>query len=162
MTHSLLEPESIPPPNPWPKRIILVAVLLAVVATALYWQFRYYREEQLVKNFMEALQEGDYHRAYEIWNPASLYTFEKFLQDWGETTSFGRVRSYEIVWIQDISRLRIPVGGEVRRTIRVSGESSGIIVAVKINGSEPAVQIWAEADPPRLSFPPFELQPPSR
>lgn len=161
MTHSLLEPEPIPPPNPWPKRIILAAVILAVLAAVLYWQFRYYREERLVRSFMDALQAGDYQAAYEIWNPNPAYTFDKFLRDWGETTSFGRVRSYEIVWMRDISRLRVPISGEIRRTIRVSGRSTGIIVAVKINGSEPEVQIWAETDPPRLSFPPFELQPPS-
>jgi hypothetical protein len=59
MTHSLLEPEPIPPPNPWPKRIILAAVVLALVAAVLYWQFRYYREERLVRSFMDSLQAGD-------------------------------------------------------------------------------------------------------
>jgi len=157
--HSLIDPEPLPPPNPWPKRIILTVVVLAVAGPLLYWQFRYYRQERLVTRFMDALQAGDYRQAYQVWNPAAGYSFEMFLQDWGETTAFGRVRSYEIVEIGEASGmlLQFPGGeGGGRRTIRVgAGNSSGVIARVRVNGLDPPLRIWVETDPPRLSFPPF-------
>lgn len=159
MANSLIDPEPLPPPNPWPKRIIVTVIVLAVAVPLLYRQFRYYREERLVARFMDALQAGDYQQAYDIWNPTSMYTFDKFLQDWGETTSFGRVRSYEIVEIGKASDmlLQFPGGeGGARRTIRVgAGNSSGVIAHVRVNGLDPPLRIWVETNPPRLSFPPF-------
>jgi hypothetical protein len=158
MAVSLLEPEPLPPPNPWPKRVVVAAVVLAVVGAVLYFQFRYYAEEALVKSFMDALVAGDYPRAYQIWNPMPTYTYENFLEDWGETTSFGRIRSYEIVDVRAAGGmlLRVPVeGGEQRRTLHVGGKSSGVVVSVRLNGQEPPVRLWVETAPPRLSFPPF-------
>lgn len=157
MPTSILHPESVRPPSPWPKRILLAVVILAVVGGLGWWKFRYYREERLVTRFMEALQAGDYRRAYEIWSPTSTYSYENFLRDWGETTSFGRVRSYEIVSIGEAQGVLMQVPGEVNpRTLRVQGGAgSGLVVKVKINGMDPPVSLWVEASPPRLSFPPF-------
>lgn len=158
MAVSLLEPEQLPPPNPWPKRVAVGAVVLAVVAGVLYFQFRYYAEEALVESFMDALVAGDYQRAYQIWNPMPTYTYENFLEDWGETTSYGRLRSYEIVGVRAAGGmlLRVPVeGGEERRTLQVGGKSSGVVVSVRLNGQDPPVRLWVETNPPRLSFPPF-------
>jgi hypothetical protein len=158
MSASLLEPEHLPPPNPWPKRIAVSVVVLALAGGLLYWRFRYYEEEKVVTSFMDALVAGDYQQAYQIWNPVPTYTFENFLEDWGETTSFGRIRSYEIVGVRSSSGmlLRVPVEGtDERRTLRVGGRSSGVVVSVRINGQEPPERLWVETDPPRLSFPPF-------
>jgi len=158
MPNSLLEPEPLPPPNPWPLRIVIAVVVLAVVAGVLYFQFRYYGEERLVRQFMDALVAGNYQEAYRVWNPTSAYSYQAFLEDWGETTSTGRVRSYEIVSIHATSGviLQVPIGGgEPPRNLRVRGDSSGVVVSVRINGNEPPVRLWVETDPPRLSFPPY-------
>ena len=158
MPDSLLHPAPLPPPNPWPLRVGIAVVVLAVVAGVLYFQFRYYGEEKLVRQFMDALVAGDYQQAYRVWNPMPAYTYEAFLEDWGETTSFGRIRSYEIVSIRPTSGviLRVPTGGgEQPRNLRVSGDSSGVVVSVRINGNEPPVRLWVETNPPRLSFPPY-------
>jgi len=158
MPNSLLEPEPLPPPNPWPLRIGIAVVVLAVVAGVLYFQFRYYGEERLVRQFMDALVAGNYQEAYRVWNPTAAYSYQAFLEDWGETTSTGRVRSYEIVSIHPTSGviLQVPIGGgEPPRNLRVSGDSSGVVVSVRINGNEPPVRLWVETDPPRLSFPPY-------
>lgn len=155
---SLLDPQPLPPPNPWPKRLALAAVLLAVVGGLLYWQFRYYPEKKQVERFMEALKAGDYRAAYRIWKPTPSYRFEDFLEDWGETTAIGRVRSYEIVGVESSRALllQVPVeGGERRRTLQVEGGSSGVIVLVRINGVDPPERIWVERKDKSLSFPPF-------
>lgn len=158
MPNSLLEPEPLPPPNPWPLRIVIAVVVLAVVAGALYYQFRFYGEEKLVRQFMDALVAGDYQEAYRIWNPMPAYSYQAFLEDWGETTPFGRVRSYEIVGVRPTREvvLQVPAGGgEQPRNIRVGGDSSGVVVSVRINGIEKPVRLWVETNPPRLSFPPY-------
>lgn len=158
MPGTLLDPEPLAPPNPWPLRIGIAVVVLAVVAGVLYFQFRYYGEEKLVRQFMDALVAGDYQEAYRIWNPMPTYSYQAFLEDWGETTAFGRVRSYEIVSVGHTTGviLRVPGGGgKSTRTLRVSGDGTGVIVSVRINGHEPPVRFWVETDPPRLSFPPY-------
>lgn len=134
---TLLDQQPPPPPNPWPKRLGLAAAVVVVVGGLLYWQFRFYGEVQQVRHFMDALAAGDYPQAYKIWNPTPTYTYQNFLEDWGETTSMGRVRSYEIA------------GVESRRN------SSGVIVSVRINGREPPVRLWVEKKDKSLGFPPY-------
>lgn len=159
MTGSLLNPEPPTPPNPWIKRIILAVVVLGAVGGVLAWQFRYYSEKKQVERFMDALVAGDYRQAYQLWNATSAYPYEKFLEDWGETSSFGRVRTYEIVGVSK-SRgilLQVPLdGGRDRRTLHVEGgRSSGVKVLVRINGVREPVPIWVEKKDKRLSFPPY-------
>lgn len=155
---SLLEPEPLPPPNPWLKRIAAAVVLLAAVGGLLYWQFRFYPEKKQVVRFMEALRAGDYPAAYKLWKPAPSYSYQDFLEDWGETTSFGRVRTYEIVGVESggAELLLLPgQGGPGPRTVKVSGSSSGVIVSVRINNQAEPVRIWVERKDKSLSFPPF-------
>jgi len=158
MADSILEPEPLPPPNPWPLRIVIAVVVLAVVAGALYYQLRFYREEKLVRQFMDALVAGDYSEAYRIWNPMPAYSYQAFLEDWGETTPFGRVRTYEILEIRPNRGVVLQVpggGGQAPRNIRVGGDSTGVVVSVRINGIEKPIRLWVETNPPRLSFPPY-------
>lgn len=152
MSLSLLDAQPPSPPNPWPKRLALVVGLLAVLGSLFYWQFRYYPEQKQVERFMDALVAGDYRAAYRIWKPTPSYRFPDFLEDWGETTSFGRVRSYEIVKISGGSAVVSVEGG---RTLELNGGSSGVVVSVRINGREPPVRIWVEKKDKSLSFPPF-------
>jgi len=158
MADSLLNPEPLPPPNPWPVRITIAVVVLGLVGLVVYSRFRYYGEEKLVREFMDTLVAGHYQNAYQIWNPTEAYSYQAFLEDWGETTSFGRVRSYEIVQIKPTSGviLQVPIeGGERQRNLRVRGASSGVIISVRINGLEPPARLWVETNPPRLAFPPY-------
>ncbi|MBI2955833.1 MAG: hypothetical protein HYY26_00840 [Acidobacteria bacterium] len=141
-----------PPPNPWPRRLLVAALIVAVVAGVLYWQFRYYAEIKQVERFMEALQAGDYPKAYQLWKPTPAYTYDRFLEDWGETTPLGRVRSYEIVGVEKGPSEIAVRGGP---TLRMEGASSGVVVRVRINGVDPPVRLWVESKDKSLSFPPF-------
>lgn len=159
MAYSLLNAESVPPPNPWIKRIVVAVVVLAVVGGVLYWQLRYHAEKALVERFFTALVAGSYEEAYQIWNPVPTYRYEDFLEDWGESSAYGRIRTYEIVNVRPARGmlLRVPIeGGEEQRTLQVTGgKTSGVVVSVRVNGLEPPERLWVETDPPRLSFPPF-------
>ncbi|MGH9788444.1 MAG: hypothetical protein ACRD4U_07065, partial [Candidatus Acidiferrales bacterium] len=79
-----------PPRNPWPLRIAAGLAVVVLVSAFLYWQFRFYPEQKQVERFLDALVAGDYPGAYQIWGPTPDYTFQDFLQDWGETTPRGR------------------------------------------------------------------------
>lgn len=153
----ILDAEAPPPASPWPKRIVAAVLLLLAVGGVLWWQFRYYQEKKTVERFMEALKAEDYGQAYQIWQPTSAYEFSDFLEDWGPTTSFGRVRSYEILGVETRGRdlLLVPGQGEGGRTVEVSGDASGVVVQVRINNQQEPVRIWVEKDDLSLSFPPF-------
>jgi len=153
-TPFLLEPEAAPPPNPWPKRLALGALLVAAAGGILYWQFRFYEEKQAVVRFMEALKAGDYQTAYKLWNPPHAYTYTDFLQDWGETTSFGRVRRYEILSVETPGRVEIAVPNQPTIGVARTAES-GVIVTVRINGQLEPVRLWVERKDKSLGFPPF-------
>lgn len=155
---TLLDTQSSPPPNPWPKRILAALVLILVVAGVLYWQFRYYSEKKQVEQFMNALVAGNYPAAYQLWQPAPSYRYQDFLGDWGEISTWGRIRSYEIVGVEDSKSymLRVPgPGGAGARTIELSGRSSGVVISVRINQRRAPERIWVEKKDKSLSFPPF-------
>ena len=141
-----------PPRNPWPLRIAAVLGVVILVGAFLYWQFRFYPEQKQVERFLDALVAGDYQGAYQIWGPTPDYTFPDFLQDWGETTPRGRIRSYEIVSVQEPTREVTVSGGP---TLKMGGNSSGVVVTARLNGTTDEVKIWVERKDLTLSFAPF-------
>jgi len=147
---SLFEPP--PPPSPWPLRIVVGTVVLLLVGSLAFRQFRYYPEKKQVERFLDALVAGDYPGAYQTWGPTPDYTYHDFLQDWGETTPRGRLRSYEIVSVGPPSR-EVSVRGS--GTLRVGGDTSGVVVVVRLNGTTEEVKLWVESKDKTLSFSPF-------
>ena len=141
-----------PPPSRWPRRIVLGAVVALVAGVLAYHQFRYYPERRQVVRFLDALVAGDYPGAYQIWGPTSDYTYQDFLQDWGETTPRGRLRSYEIVSAGPPSE-EVMVRG--KGTLRVGGGASGVVVVVRLNGTTEEIKLWVESKDKTLSFAPF-------
>lgn len=70
---------------------VLGAVLLG---TILWYYFRTWGEEQAIKQFFANLQSKNYKAAYAQFgcsdaSPCRDYSFEKFLEDWGEKSEFG-------------------------------------------------------------------------
>ncbi len=76
------------------KRIVLWGLAVIVVASALYFTFRNWRQEQVVKQFFALLQQKDYQGAYKLWGctpdtPCKYYPPEKFTEDWGPSSPFS-------------------------------------------------------------------------
>ena len=154
---TLLDAQPEKPRSPWIKRILIAVLLLAALGLFLRWQFRYYGEKKAVRQFMEALVGGDYGRAYEIWQPTPSYSYQNFLQDWGEISPWGKIRSYEIVGVTEkLQDLLLPgTGGTNPRILeRGEGNSSGVVILVRINGIREPERIWVEKKTKSLSFPP--------
>ncbi|HUQ91548.1 MAG TPA: hypothetical protein VM120_07690 [Bryobacteraceae bacterium] len=66
--------------------VSIVGVLL--VSGLLYANLRDYKEERILKQFLEALKRQDYKSAYSMWGctvelPCRDYALDKFMEDWG-------------------------------------------------------------------------------
>jgi hypothetical protein len=115
------------------KRIIIGAIIGAILAGFLYWEFKNWPEERTAKRFLATLQRGDYQQAYRIWQPSPTYAFKDFMRDWGPDGERGKVQSFKIVASQ--------------------ASGSGVIVTAEVNGKE--ARIWVERKDKSLSFPPY-------
>jgi hypothetical protein len=66
----------------------IVAVIVVAIAGALGWYlFENHHQEQVVKNFVDALRRGDYQSAYRDWGcteqkPCGAYPLNNFMTDW--------------------------------------------------------------------------------
>jgi hypothetical protein len=70
------------------KRIVLWTVGVLIVALVLYFTFRNWSQERVVKQFFAALKQNNYQDAYKLFGctqetPCKYYPPEKFNEDWG-------------------------------------------------------------------------------
>ena len=83
------------------KRIVIWALAAIVAATALYFTFNTWRQEQVVKQFFSLLEQKNYQAAYALWgctqdHPCKYYAPEKFTEDWGPSSPFADVAAIKI------------------------------------------------------------------
>lgn len=121
----------------------VVTLLIAIVAgSLLYVWFKNYPQEQRVKQFLAALQAGNYQEAYGFWGcsveqPCPTYPYDAFLDDWGEQSPLGKVNSFSLG--------------------RSSQQGSGVIVEVEINGKR-GPELWVEKKTGVVGFSPYRLK----
>lgn len=114
---------------PLPILVLIVAVIGVFVAYRL-WD---YSEERAVSRFLTAVAQGNYPEAYRLWQPSPSYSFDDFLRGWGERGDYGKIRSFEI--------LRSKSKG-----------SSTVIVTVRINGVDPALDLIVDRKTKGLAY----------
>lgn len=131
--------ENIPPIDPRAERRkrcwIVGAVFVVICAAYLYYELKNYPEERQLRRFFEALEQQDYQRAYQLWQPTSSYTFKNFLEDWGPDGVQGSIRQFQIKDSQ--------------------AEGTGVNILAIINEKE-LVVLWVEKKDKSLSFSPIE------
>lgn len=120
------------------KRIVLWSFAIAAVATILFFTFRSWRQEQVVKQFLSLLREKKYQDAYKLWGctqetPCKYYPPEKFNEDWGPSGQY-----------KDAGDAKIP-------NEDVCG--SGVIFTIAIPKIEP-FGLWVERSTNILGYPP--------
>ena len=93
---TLLDPPPIRPQRSRAMAFTIAAVSVALVIT-LWFVFRYYPEKKAAEHFFNALSAGNTDRAYQLWKPASSYSKQDFLADWGPLGYYGPVTSYDIL-----------------------------------------------------------------
>jgi hypothetical protein len=156
MATTLLQARPYDPRRERRKRIILISAFIAVLALAfLAWWFWNWPYERTVGNFLEALKQQQYEKAYGIWmadaqwkehpDRHSRYPFNEFYTDWGPGGEWGLIKSYR-------------VEGSVTPPKTGYRSASGVVVAATINERVDKACIWVEKSDRTLSFSPYECR----
>jgi hypothetical protein len=130
------------------RNLLISVVVIAVLAAALTWHFRYWPEEHAADKFFTALEQKDYEKAYGIWfndpdwkqhpDQHKDYNFNNFYLDWGPGGEWGLVKSHKVY---------STVGG-----------GSGVTVVVIVNGRSKPANVWVQKGDKVMSFPPTEYE----
>ena len=120
------------------KWCVIGVVAGALLGYILYSSFENYGEEQQAKAFVERLKAQDYQAAYRMWGcteatPCRDYSFQKFLEDWGQGSPHANAATAEI------------------------GSSdtcgTGVVIPLEFKGTEP-VPLWVERSTKTIGFSP--------
>jgi hypothetical protein len=126
--------DATPPPKPRKTgRYILVAVVILIVAGTSYFLLRNLPEERAVSRFLDTLEQGSFQEAYRLWQPGALYSYQDFLQDWGDHGQYGKIRAYRILSAH-------------------SWASQTVIVTVTINNQQPPLQLLVDRRTKGLAY----------
>lgn len=115
------------------KRIVMWSLAAIIVATALYFTFRTWREERVMKEFITDLKQQKYQDAYKLWGANKYYPPERFIEDWGPSGEY-----------KDAGNAKID-------NIDVCG--SGVIFTMDIPKKEP-IGLWVERSNDVIGFAP--------
>ncbi len=113
--------------------IAIVAAL--VIGITAYLIFENLPEKQAVAHFLALVNAGRYQEAYSTWgcsaaHPCSAYSYQKFLEDWGQQSH----KDWKIS--------------------NVDGCTTGVVVTVSAQGSEPE-PLWVQRADDSISFSPW-------
>jgi len=125
-------------PKP-PRKIgchILIPLGVAIVVGIAFIAFRNFLEERAVLRFLTTLEAGNYREAYQLWQPSDTYSYQDFLNNWGDRGDYGKIRSYRIL------------GSQSRR-------QASVIVSVTINDETPPCELVVDRKTKGLAFSPF-------
>jgi hypothetical protein len=120
------------------KRIVLWSVTALIVAGILFFSFRNWRQERVMKQFLTLLKQQNYQDAYKLFGctqekPCKYYPPEKFNEDWGPAGEY-----------KDAGDAKI-------QNEDVCG--SGVIFTVAIPRKD-AIGLWVESSTNVLGFAP--------
>jgi hypothetical protein len=112
--------------------VTIVTVLLVIGGIA--WKFANFREEGRVRQFMQAVQGGQYEAAFQLWDAEGRYRMEDFLQDWGRDGFYTK-------GMQDAS------------IVDSNSKGGSVIVYVEIDNNRP-VALMVDKEHLKISFSP--------
>jgi len=121
------------------KRIVIWGLAVVIAGSALYFTFRNWRQEQVVKHFLSLLQQKQYQDAYRLWgctqdSPCKYYPPDKFTEDWGPDSSYANAAAAKID--------------------HVDACGAGVVFSISFPQKEP-VALWVERDTNIISFAPW-------
>jgi len=124
-----------PPLHIW--RYIALGISIILLGVGFYYGFRNYPEERAVARFLSTLEQGDFQRGYQLWQPSPSYSYQDFLHGWGLQGDHGKIRGFEILGTK-------------------SKGSTLVIVTVRINNGDPPLDLVVDRKTKGLSYSAFE------
>ena len=118
---------------------VAIALVLIFVSGVVY-KFANFREERRVRQFMSAIENGQYDSAYQEWDAGGRYTMKDFLQDWGKEGYYTK-------------------GMHDARVIDSNGKGSAVVVYVGIDSLKNPVALRVDKETLKLSFSPESKYP---
>lgn len=111
---------------------LLIFILVAVTGFVTYslWD---YPEQHAITQFLATLEKSDYHKAYQLWQPAPSYHFGDFMRDWGPEGDYGRIRTFQILGA-------------------TSKGSDTVLVMVRINDEDPPLSLLVDRKTKGISY----------
>jgi hypothetical protein len=84
------------------KRAVLWGAVVVLVGGGLYFGFRNWRQEQVLKHFFALLQDKKYQEAYALWGctqeqPCKYWGPEKFNEEWGPSSPYADVSAIKVI-----------------------------------------------------------------
>jgi hypothetical protein len=129
------------------RNIVIISIVVVLVLAGVGWYFRHWREEHVVDQFLSAIEQHDYEKAYGIWNadpewkqhPQKYenYNFGTFELDWGPSGEYGEIKHHKI-----------------RTTLNPPRGGSGVLVVVMINDRHEPLVLWVEKGSHAITFKP--------
>ncbi|MGA3186429.1 MAG: hypothetical protein ABSF22_04900 [Bryobacteraceae bacterium] len=121
------------------KRVVLWTLAVLIVGGILFFTFRSWRQERVIKQFFSLLKQQNYQDAYKLWGctqetPCKYYPPDRFNEDWGPAGQY-----------KDVANAKIDAED-------VCG--SGVVFSVSIPKVDP-FGLWVETATNTLSYAPW-------
>jgi len=130
------------------RKLIIIGVFVVLILAWLTYHLRNYPERRAADKFFSALQHQDSEGAFALWTKDSewkqhpqkhsQYNFGDFSQDWGPSSQWGAIKSYDI-------------------NCSYSG-GTGVIVQVTVNHRAEHAYVWVDKADKTLHFSPNDIE----
>ena len=114
--------------------------LVLIFISGLTYKFANFREERRVRQFMSAIESGQYAAAYQAWDADGRYTMKDFLQDWGMEGYYTK-------------------GMREARVMDSNGKGGAVVVYVGIDSLKSPVALRVDKETLKISFSPVSKYP---
>ena len=126
----------------WKERLkvpVAIALVLIFIGGVAY-KFANFREERSVRQFIDAINGGQFDVAYQDWDAEGRYTLKDFLQDWGKDGYYTK-------------------GMHQARVSDSNGKGGSVIVYVNIDSLRYPVALLVDKETLKISFSPVSKYP---
>jgi len=149
----LLDGDAGPIPSKLPRNFLLGAAAILLISLFLSLLLRFHTEKATARLFLSQVAAGDFQGAYRTWKPASSYSYDDFLRDWGPNGEYGPVKSYDLI------------------SARSPSNASGVVLTVAVSSVSPfpsagdanshntkEIRLWVERRDQSISYAPEEIR----
>jgi hypothetical protein len=114
--------------------------LVLIFLSGIVYKYANFREEGRVRQFMSAVESGQFDAAYQQWDAEGRYTMKDFMQDWGKEGYYTK-------------------GMHDAHVVDSNTKGSAVVVYVGIDSLKSPVALLVDKETLKISFSPFSKYP---